>query len=90
MIKHIENLFAAYEVKHDLEALSAIQTEEIALKSVERKAAANDLPLILSQLNLLKTETNITNDGYMKLHDRYKKLSRAVGIISRGQVDHTR
>lgn len=89
-IKDFEASLVAFESRHDLEALLAIQTEEEAVESEARKAAQKDLPSIMSQLDRLKAETNITNDRYVELDDRYRRLYRAVGVINRGRVDHTR
>jgi len=90
LIQKIETLLAKYGEKHDIEALSAIQTEEDALKSNARKAAYADLEPILSRIRLLKPDIDITQVHLSELFGKYRKLACAVGTVHRGQVDHTR
>jgi len=90
IVKNIEALFDAFEAKHNMDALFAIKTINEALQSKERAAAKTDLLAIWSQLKTLETGTNISNERYIALHDKYRKLYMAVGTISNGIVDHTR
>ncbi|QQR82571.1 hypothetical protein IPJ70_00440 [Candidatus Campbellbacteria bacterium] len=87
-IKNIETLFTTFETNHNLELLLAIQTEKEAMESSERSAAKKDLSLILSQLKTLGTGTTITTEQLLELHKKYDTLSRAVGIINSGRLNH--
>lgn len=69
---------------------SANLTEEEVQNNLIREAARKALGPILSKLNILKEETNITPDAYDELYTKYKHFSRAVGIINAGKVDHER
>ncbi|MCR4274504.1 MAG: hypothetical protein NUW02_00415 [Candidatus Campbellbacteria bacterium] len=97
-IKDLEVLFTAFETKHDLELLLAIQTEKEALASQERAAAKNDLLLIWPQLKTLSTGTTITTERLLELRKKYDKLFHAIGVIymapgvayGSGRVDHER
>ncbi len=55
-----------------------------------REPARKSLINIVTALKVLKEETNIPEDEYDALNTRYRQLSRAVGIINNGVVDHTR
>jgi hypothetical protein len=89
-ISKMEAAFVLFELNHPIEALLAITTAEEAEKSEERKSAHDALKLLLAQLNSLTSENYIAPEQYQKLKERFQRLSRAVGIISGGKVDHTR
>ena len=89
-IQELEAMFAPFIVEEILRALNAIKTEREALHSQERASAKAALGPILNALGFLRDKTNITDEEYRKLDGKYKKLSRAVGILSRGTVDHDR
>lgn len=89
-IKQLEEVIAPFMTENTLFALREIKTEEEALNNEERGSAKKALNPILSQLRNLKEKTNITDEEYAKLYEKYKTLSRAVGIINSGAVDHSR
>jgi len=89
-IEVFEASLAAFETKHDLAALHAIETEEEALTSDTRKAANVDRGELRNALTRLQEETTVTPAEYESLYNKYLTLARAVGTINRGKVDHTR
>lgn len=86
----LQALFAAFEAKHPIDELYAINnlTVEDALNHLTREAAKEDLVPIVAMLNILKKETNITSERYDKLEQRYAYLSKAVGMINGDKVRH--
>jgi hypothetical protein len=84
-VKEIEDLFAAFEAKYDIGMLNAIKTEEEAMQSTERKSAKEGLRPILDKIN------GFEDDKSESFRERYKVLTRAVGMINgQGLVDHNR
>jgi hypothetical protein len=69
--------------------LSNLPPEE-ALKYKTRSPALKDLKPIVALMNKIEKETNISPTEFDKLNDAYKILSRAVGMINNGKIDHTR
>lgn len=55
-----------------------------------RIAAKGDLDSIVAMLNILEKETNISNENFLELKEKYKILSRAVGVITGSTVYHTK
>lgn len=88
----IEILFNEFEKVHSLESLNFIinPTPEDAENYKIRTAAKNDLIPIVTLLNALKRETNISEPEHDKLNAKYRILSRAVGMVNGGKIDHTR
>jgi len=86
------NLLARYKrmTAEEIESTSASLTPEDANKFRTRVPAKDDLTPIVALLNILEKETNITGLDLDKLTSAYKVLSRAVGMINNGKVDHTR
>ncbi len=89
-IKELEAILAPFMMGDILATLRAVKTEKEALDNTERKSAKQALNLIFSRLKNLKEETNITDKEYDKLYEKYKTLSRAVGMINGGAIDHNR
>lgn len=90
-VSNLNALFLSFELKYPLEALHAITTKEEALASEERELARKALGPILTTLNSLINGGLISSELYGELHDRYKKLDRAVGMMGKnGLIDHTR
>ncbi|MCX6752766.1 MAG: hypothetical protein NTW62_00250 [Candidatus Nomurabacteria bacterium] len=88
------SLFNKFEEIHSLKDLTALdifppKTEDIEKYQI-RIAAKNDLIPIVALLNALKDKTNIPDSEYNKLKEGYKILSRAVGMVNGGKIDHTR
>ena len=87
-ILKLEEMFTSFEQNHSVESLHAITTVEEALNSEIRKAAKEALKPILDQLSILLNETNMTSEQYIELKGKYMNLSRAVGMINSGKVNH--
>lgn len=91
-VAKFKEMVAAFEAEHSLEELHAITdlTPEDAPKHPLREPARVAIIPIVTQLNKLKEETNITPERYEEMRAEYKRLSRAIGMINKGKVDHTR
>jgi len=93
-IAEFEEMIASFELNHSLEELLSIThypTVKEALEHPIRKSAKLALNAIVEKLNKLKKKTNITIEKYEELEEKYRTLSRAVGIIdANNNVDHTR
>ncbi|MDP3963221.1 MAG: hypothetical protein Q8Q39_01855 [bacterium] len=89
-ILEFEGVIAAAESEHSLEYLHTIAAPEEALRDPQRLALKEKLVPIVERLVSLQNETNISADKLAELKDKYIKLSRAVGMINSGKVDHTR
>ena len=90
---HIEELevqMAPYLMEGTLAVLNEIKTEEEALKIDERRDALDALSFIAQKLRFLDWRTNITDEELEELQKKYKIISKAVGIINGGKVDHNR
>lgn len=104
-IHPLENLHAITELTPELIAVfekdPAMESEQIAAalenlppedveKYKTRIAARNDLGSIYTLLKALQVRTKISESEYEELKTASKVLSRAVGMINRGKIDHTR
>jgi len=91
-IEEFEKMLKAFESEHSLEELSLIidLTPEEAPNHPVREPAKKALVPIVAKLNILKNETNITAEKHDELKAKYKRLSRAVGMINNNKVDHDR
>jgi len=91
-ISHFNELVAAFEVEHSLEALHAITelTAKDAPDHPVRGPAKLALKEIFAQLKVLEKETDISPEELTAVKLEKKRISQAVGMINRGIVDHTR
>jgi hypothetical protein len=91
-IAALEQYFAEFETKFPLVELHAITTlsKENGYKHPLRDEAKASLGPITEMIHVLEEETNTSAEKIIEYTNRYKLLSRAVGIISGGVVDHTR
>lgn len=91
-VAKFKELVALFETEHSLAELHLIinLSPEEAPNHPIREPARKAIGPIVSQLKKLKEETNISPEQYEDLRAEYKRLSRAVGIINKGVVDHTR
>ncbi len=91
-IAKFKEMIASFEAKHSLEELHAITdlTPEEAPKHPLREPARVAIIPIDAQLKKIKEETNITPEQYEEMRAEYKRLTRAIGMINKGKVDHTR
>lgn len=91
-IAELEELLASFELTHFLEELHLIidlKPEDVSKYPVRESAKAALIPIV-SKLNSLKGETNISPEKHAELKAKYRKLSRAVGMINNNKVDHHR
>lgn len=86
----LKNLFEAFETNNSIDKLYSIinLTYKDAPNHPIRESARQDLIPIVTKLNILKEETNITMEKYEELNNHYKYLSKAVGIINGDKVRH--
>lgn len=91
-ITEFEEMILAFELTHPLEELHLIidLRPEDAPQHPLREPARLALIPIVARLNALKNETNISPEKYEELKAKYKRLSRAVGMINSNKVDHNR
>jgi len=91
-VAEFEAMIASFELSHPLAELMSIVelTQADAPYHPVREPARLALALILKSLNVLKDETDISKDEHDRLKLEYKRLSRAVGVINNGIVDHNR
>lgn len=78
-IKEVEKIIAPLLTEKLLEILSDLKTEEEAKKSNLRESFKVELEAILQYLNFLKNKTNISDSEHDSLHEKYRKISIAVG-----------
>ncbi len=75
------------EIQFNLKKLSPEEQEVYAI----RMAAKKDCMEMMEVLKILKLEKNIPTEKYNELYLKYKKPSRALGIVDKdNNVDHTR
>jgi hypothetical protein len=89
-IEELETMISPFMEEEILATLRAIQIEEDARNSKERKSANQLLGSVLKKMDFLQKKTNITTGKRDELYKKFKTLSNAVGIINRGLVDHNR
>lgn len=91
-IAEFDELIASFEAMHSLEELHAIidLKPEDAPKYPVRESAKAALIPIVAKLNALEADPTIPAEKIQELNDKYRRLSRAVGIINRNKVDHNR
>lgn len=90
-IAELESMLEAFEAKHSLEELSLLtgfKTIEEARTHPVREPARLDLIPITEKINVLKKETNISEEQYDELNKVYQKLYNAVGTIQHGIFTH--
>lgn len=91
-VAELEKMFSDFEANHSTDELLLITdlTPEDAPNHPTREPAKIAVGEICNKLRTLEKETNIDAAKYQELNDRYRTLSRAVGILNNGVVDHTR
>ena len=91
-IAEFEEMLAEFEATHSLSELHSItelNPENAPIHPI-REPARLDLIPIVTKLNMLKTETNISPEKHDELKAKYRILSNAVRMINNGKVDHNR
>jgi len=92
-VAKLEQMMSGFEVKHDINALLAINmlSEKEIYNHPMRTPAKKELGLILAALNNLWQNTNVAAEERKRLNDKFDELSRAVGMVGAGgRVDHLR
>lgn len=89
-IERLEQLFDSVLTEDNLIYLNSIKTMAEALSDEGRAMAKNVRTMAFNRLKFLQEKTNITDEEYKRLYEKYKTLDRAVGTINAGVVDHTR
>jgi|SRR3989338_2934834 len=87
-----DSLIALFESKFSLEELHSITdlTPQEAPNHPLREPARVALIDIVKALNKLKVIYGESSLTYQPLKEKYMRLSRAVGMINKNKVDHTR
>lgn len=91
-VAELQNLFEAFKTNHSIDELYSVinLTYKDAPNHPVREPARQNLITIVTKLNILKKETNVTTEKYEELNNQYKYLSKAVGIISGDNGDKVR
>ncbi len=91
-VAEFEKLVASFESTFSLAELHAITelAPEDAPHHPVREPAKEALIPILDKLRALQNETSIAPERFEELKAAYARLSRAVGVIRSGKVDHDR
>lgn len=91
-ITEFEDMISSFESTYSFEELHSIidLTAEEAPNYPVREQAKSALIPIVMKLNALEKETDISPEKLGELKAKYKRLSRAVGIINSNKVDHSR
>lgn len=89
-VYELQDMFEAFESTYSIAELLAITdlTPAEAPNHPLREPARQALIPIVTRLNILKEETNISTELHDQLKARYKYLSRAVGFINNNKVRH--
>ena len=91
-ITEFEGMLIAFESTHSLAELNSIidlKPEESRMHPVREPARLGLIPIV-TKLNILKKETNISDEKHKELNTKYRILSKAVGMINNDKVDHNR
>jgi len=88
----LETLFDSFEATYPIAEIVLITnlSPEEALNHPVREPARIALITVVEKLHKLRDKTNISKERYQELHERYKRLSQAVGVINNNKVDHSR
>jgi len=86
-VEEFEKMIEPLLKEEFLEVLNAIETEEEAESSTEREFAKESLIPLKKKMHFLRDRTNIAEEEYDKLHEKYKIISRALGVIN-GEIGH--
>lgn len=91
-IAELEEILTSFELTYSLAELHLIidlKPENVADYPLWESAKAALTPIV-TKLRTLEKETNITHEEYDEIRAKYRRLSRAVGMINDNKVDHTR
>jgi hypothetical protein len=88
--QEVEAMLSQFMSEPMLAILHLTRTADEAMNSTERTSAKQLRDAVFSKLKILQEETDIPKEEYDKLYEKYLTLSRAIGTINRGVVDHTR
>lgn len=91
-VAEFEKMIDLFRSEYPLAKLYSIidLTPEKAPHHPLREPARVALNPIVAKLNILKKETNISEEKYEELKAQYRNISRAVGVINKNKVHHDR
>ena len=91
-IAEFESMVLGFEKTYSIADLHSIVdlTQDDAPSHPVREPAKIAVGLISDKLGILKRQTDITQEKLRELAKKYERLSRAVGVINNGKVDHNR
>ena len=91
-IKAFEEMTASFEATYSLERLHSIVDlpQEKEKDYPERIAAKEALKPIFQKLMFLEKRTDISKERLAEMDAKYKRISKAIGMVRNGVVDHTR
>ena len=91
-IMEFEEMIVSFESAHSLAALLSIIdfAPENVSKYPTRESAKLALIPIVAKLEILQKETNISPEKCEELKEKYRHISKAIGIINGNKVDHNR
>ena len=92
LIQEFQTIASVFELEHSLEELFAITdlTVADAPNHPVREPARLAMVEITRLRNALKNENGLSEERYEPIERKYTQISRAVGMINNGKVDHTR
>ncbi len=90
MVAEFLGMIDLFEINFSLDKLHEIVSMKEALESPLRQEAKSALIPIVSKMKNLESATTIAPEKFKKLKEMYRKLSRAVGIVTQDGVDHNR
>jgi len=89
-IKELEDILKPFLEESFLQNLNSLKTKEEAVESAQREYAKAGVDIFLKKLKFLQEETKITNEELNRLDALRRVVSRAIGMVKLGMVDHSR
>ncbi len=88
-VEAFETKYAPYFSEETLAHLNAITSVSEALADIKRKSVKIVLGEILTELQAMKSETNIADEEYKQLYAKRNALMRAFGTLRNGAIDRS-
>lgn len=88
-VEAFETKYAPYFSEETLAHLNAITSVSEALADIKRKSVKIVLGEILTELQAMKSETNIADEEYKQLYAKRNALMRAFGTLRNGVIDRS-
>lgn len=91
-IAELEKMFDEFGKKHNIQELMAIEElgPQESPQRNKRSSAKADLSTMYTKIQTIKNETDISAKQLEEIRIKYEKFDQAVGMVNKGQVDHTR